>query len=658
MTVNLSCFAGAGWQFFTDTGTPLTGGLVYTYAAGTTTPLTTYTSASGATPNSNPIVLDSAGRPPAEIWLTSGAVYKFVLKDATAVLIRTYDDIPGINDATAVLAGVYADFASTTDNAKGDALVGFKQSGASGFLTGAVARTVNTKLQELISVKDFGAAGTALVDDTAAIQAAINYAGTMATTSPYTGAEIYFPPGQYLVSSTLNISYGNITLRGAGNGRSTLVRNAAYGDTIYIDNTAIIENVTISGLTMYHDISLSRVMSGAHIHAIAPLHFVVENCNLQNGAYGIQMAGGVYVYINNCHLQGQYLSGSPAQNSTVGLYFTPTTNTGAVPVPTIVNVTNTQIAAAWVNVNAAYQYGCVINAAEEVHFTNCTFNSGPITNLYLQQLATNDPILEVTFTTCFFDVSQAYNVWINGSAGNGSNVISRVRFIGCGFNGENVVPPVLPGVGLQVDATNRGGAFPQCLQNLDVIGCTFQAFYNSAMVLSGSDINIQGCTIYDNNQSNAVAGNGITVGAASKRVSISNNNIGNVAPSSLQKYGVQIDNGATDFVISDNDLTNNTTAGLIDNSTATNKRITGNLGFNGNRAAVSPTMVASTVDYTNPYGSPCYVSVFGGTVTSVKLNGTQIFASTGTGFNPIVVGPSDVLNLTYSVAPSWIWWPQ
>jgi len=41
MSVTLSLFAGAGAQFLDDSGNVLTGGLIYTYAAGTTTPLAT-----------------------------------------------------------------------------------------------------------------------------------------------------------------------------------------------------------------------------------------------------------------------------------------------------------------------------------------------------------------------------------------------------------------------------------------------------------------------------------------------------------------------------------------------------------------------------------------------------------------------------------------
>ena len=59
MAVSLSPLAGAGWQFFNNNGIPLAGGLLYTYAAGTSTPLATYTTFSGNISNSNPIILDS-----------------------------------------------------------------------------------------------------------------------------------------------------------------------------------------------------------------------------------------------------------------------------------------------------------------------------------------------------------------------------------------------------------------------------------------------------------------------------------------------------------------------------------------------------------------------------------------------------------------------
>jgi hypothetical protein len=99
MSVNLSPVAGAAAQFLDNSGNVLTGGKLYTYLAGTTTPSATYTSSTGLTFHSNPIILDAAGRVPngGEIWLSDNVQYKFVLKDATDVLIATWDNLIGIN---------------------------------------------------------------------------------------------------------------------------------------------------------------------------------------------------------------------------------------------------------------------------------------------------------------------------------------------------------------------------------------------------------------------------------------------------------------------------------------------------------------------------------------------------------------------------------
>lgn len=100
MTVYVSAFAGAGAQLFDNNGNILSGGKIFTYAAGTTTPQATYTDSLGNNPNPNPIILDSAGRLPDQIWLTEGVAYRFVVKDANDVQLAESDNVPGINDLT------------------------------------------------------------------------------------------------------------------------------------------------------------------------------------------------------------------------------------------------------------------------------------------------------------------------------------------------------------------------------------------------------------------------------------------------------------------------------------------------------------------------------------------------------------------------------
>ena len=102
MTVALSPIAGAGWQFFDNSGLILSGGLLYIYSAGTTTPVTAYQDSAGTVAHTNPIVMDSAGRIPSEVWLTTGAAYKFVLKTSTSVTLWTMDNLNGINDPSSV----------------------------------------------------------------------------------------------------------------------------------------------------------------------------------------------------------------------------------------------------------------------------------------------------------------------------------------------------------------------------------------------------------------------------------------------------------------------------------------------------------------------------------------------------------------------------
>jgi len=208
MAVNLSMLAGAGAQFFDNSGVILSGGLIYTYAAGTTTPQAAYTSSSGGTAHSNPIVLDSAGRVPSggEIWLTDAVAYKFVLKTSAAVTIATYDNVTG--NASGVATGIYAAFAASS----GSSLVGYTQGG-----TNSVAITVQAKLRQTVSVKDFGAVGDGTTDDTNAIQAAIN------AVSAAGGGTVYIPAGTYKITSTIYLSktmssvwYNPVQLLGAG----------------------------------------------------------------------------------------------------------------------------------------------------------------------------------------------------------------------------------------------------------------------------------------------------------------------------------------------------------------------------------------------------------------------------------------------------------
>jgi hypothetical protein len=96
---------GNGQQFFDNNGIPNAGGLIYTYQAGSSTLLTTYTTVNGTIANTNPIVLDAYGRTPSEIWMQTGYSYKFVIQTSATVTLQTLDNLyPILQSAPAVSA--------------------------------------------------------------------------------------------------------------------------------------------------------------------------------------------------------------------------------------------------------------------------------------------------------------------------------------------------------------------------------------------------------------------------------------------------------------------------------------------------------------------------------------------------------------------------
>jgi hypothetical protein len=331
MAVNLSPVGGVAAQFFTNTGAVLTGGKLYTYLAGTTTPATTYTSSQGITAWTNPIVLDAAGRVSGsgEIWLTDGINYKFVLKDSNDVLIATYDNVSGINsnflafvnqqeiitatagqtvfnlsityqpgtnslsvfvdgvnqygpgaqyaytetdsDTVTFVSGLHvgAVVKFTTTQQQSAGAVDSSQVTYDPPFTGSVATNVEAKLSEYVSVADFGAVGDGTTNDTAAIQAAFAASNN-----------VYFPAGNYRCTSTITISnVKGLTITGAG---ASLVNT---GD-LFSGNTIINFDGAASG-------SNGFVITGCV--GVKLNNFVIRQKRSGTG-------GGAALYINTGHM--------------------------------------------------------------------------------------------------------------------------------------------------------------------------------------------------------------------------------------------------------------------------------------------------------------------------------------------------------------------
>jgi len=102
--------------------------------------------------------------------------------------------------------------------------------------------------------------------------------------------------------------------------------------------------------------------------------------------------------------------------------------------------------------------------------------------------------------------------------------------------------------------------------------------------------------------------------------------------------------------IADNVLYNNTAN--LTNDNGTNLTIVDNDGFNPVGNFTAPAVPVSTTAYTNAYGYPCMVSVYGGTVTVIAVDAVATGQTAGT----FVVAPGETITITYSVVPTWVWY--
>jgi len=267
--------------FIPGTTIPLIGGKLYTYAAGTSTPKTTWQDAAGTTPNTNPITLDSTG---SALIYWDGS-YKIVLKDALGNTVYTVDNYN--TDPYGFLQ-----FFSYI----GSSLIGFIQAGAD-----AVASFIQDKLRESVSVLDFmtkaqrtdavGRLGT--VDVTTAIQNAINYVGSLPG-----GGRLYVPGGLYLVTATLNIP-AKVYLYGDGQFAS-MFKVAHAGDFLkssFPINASNSANINVKDLGAYAAVTST---GGGYVD-VGGTYINVENCFFQGFKYNIILDQSELVVVDRCY---------------------------------------------------------------------------------------------------------------------------------------------------------------------------------------------------------------------------------------------------------------------------------------------------------------------------------------------------------------------
>ena len=423
--------------------------------------------------------------------------------------------------------------------------IGFLQSG-----TSAVLRTAQDKMRETISVKDFGALGNGVADDTAAIQAAVNAVQAAG------GGTVFFPEGTYNISSQITSTVAGVTFQGQ-NRWSSLIRQTTASAKI-LNLLANFTNIR----------SLSFIYSGTPTSGATAIYCTGSYCTFED--FVIRSSNiGIHYYLG---VAGKITNFEILDYETVGLQIESlndifvsnfimnagNSTRGALGGIRLIDKAEAVIVCdgdillgVWSMTTTATVYGLGTRPAYN-NFTNVFFDSSALGVLLAD-------IVETEFVGCWFS---------GGRSGSG--------FAGCTITQSN---------SLNFVATrffNCGGS--GCVVGTNAIRVSFVACsFESNSVTAGNGV-AHGLVIFPNildfTVANCKASNGLFTGQ--------------------QGYGIFINSGTSSgYSICNNILTGNYTGAIFDGGSGTIKTISGNVGYrtsNSGSATVPSTQTSIVVD--------------------------------------------------------------
>ena len=447
-----------------------------------------------------------------------------------------------VSNTTAITIGTTA--ITFEQGSFGDAAtLNFLQTG-----TGAVTRTVQSKERDIVSVIDFGAVGDNSTDDTAAIQAAIDAV-------PSTGGGVYFPAGQYKVTSSISASPVNaVILYGDGVG-ATQIRSTVAGS--------------------------ATILAGDHVGS-ATRTFTIRDLAIQYDGAVPPVSGTIGIHAKNV-VAPSFFNTFSIQKFYDGLVLDATTAQGNIMITDFI-------------IGNIERYGIqVTNQTQGIWICRGKIyardDTGPVTSsiaIYINDsngvyLSTIDLILNDRGLVVSPGAGETVhwlfteNLIVDSNTAAGIDIVPTGGTVyGLQFNG---VWSSSNGTGIKL----RGSA-ASSVDGIVINGGTMLNNDNEGIILTGGPttfkgIHISSCQIVSNNQSQTGLP-GINVAAGISDFSIQDCKIGAIASHvNYQAYGVSVLVGASDnYHITNNNVTGNVTGGLNENGTGVNKVVKNNVG--------------------------------------------------------------------------------
>lgn len=526
----------------------------------------------------------------------------------------------------------------------GSGSVEFTQAGAN-----AVATTVQAKLRETFSVKDFGAVGNGIADDTTAIQRAINAAAVAG------GGQVHLPTGTYLVSATLQINYDYIGLVGAGTNATVIKRTGDYGNTITMAKAAAV-GAYLTACRVEHLSIYSTIVptNGAHIYAEYADYLILDDLNITDVYFGVQIKGCASVFMSRLFMKLSINNPTSRRFIQIGNTTAAYAGVGAALHSSNIYITNSHCCSQYTigGANAGSDYGVQITGCDGLWIRDSYFGGCSAATILINN-ATAYPtfISGVSIVGCWLDAGQGIDILIQGTASAefGNFLICDNTF---GGGTEDTYGIWLTGNPKSTKIANNqfyGGnkntvIYVNCSGFVEILGnriCkgNVAGAGNGIDVVAAASTTICGNTI---GLSTDTIVTGISIRTGTTNTFVTSNSMVNCTTS-----GITIDSGADYLHVEGNYLQNNVTA-LVDNSGDVTKRIESNFGYNPiNPVAI--TVTGSPFTWKNTTGASVVVILTAGTVSSVALQGIQVLSATGAS---LVVPHGQAIVVTYTVAPT------
>ena len=339
---------------------------------------------------------------------------------------------------------------------------------------GSVTRTVAAKLNDIVSVKDFGAVGDGIADDTAAIQAAINYAISSG------GICLNIPKGTYIVSSTIALAgLNNTFIYGDGQDNTIIKTNATTGDVFYNSGNSFYNTFRDFSITS----SVTRT-SGAMIHVKEERRALFERIKISKHFDGINFEGAEITYLKNSIIVDPTGAGTAIiigstvlQQSVSGLCLDTVTTRGTS------DTSSTAIIGL---------YGIWLHQSDAVYAVNCDIGGNAINDMLIDGAASpQGRNANHYFQQCFFDSTSGGDcVKVTGS---GSLV--NTSFDNCWLSGGGILAPYNnEACGIYLDAITQG------YQNIQFTGCNLHSSRGAGVYINSTsaDFMFTGCVIQGN----------------------------------------------------------------------------------------------------------------------------------------------------------------